>query len=102
MRPLKNSLLFTALIMYCSQGFGQCADSLNIYSFEYNGHSYEVVKENKTWTDASACAVERGGYLSEINDSAEQDSIFHQLTNNAGIIESNTQNGCTTNCTMIS
>ena len=37
---------------------GQCANSSNIYSFIYNGHSYEVVRENKTWLDASKCAVE--------------------------------------------
>jgi len=85
-------LLFVVLIMSCNNSFGQCADSSNIYSFVHNGHSYEVVKESKPWTDASACAVSRNGYLAEINDAAEQNAVFNELTNNAGIITSNTQN----------
>lgn len=72
--------------------FGQCADAANIYSFEYDGHTYEVVKENKTWTDAVACATSRGGYLAEINEEAEQDAIFMELTENAAIVTSNTEN----------
>ena len=30
-----------------------CANTANIYSFNYNGHTYEVVKEKKNWTDAA-------------------------------------------------
>lgn len=72
--------------------FGQCASPANIYTFVYNGHTYQVVKENKTWTDASTCAVDLGGYLAEINDAAEDSAIFNELDNNAGIITANTQN----------
>jgi hypothetical protein len=82
----------TMLLLFSSTGFSQCADSLNIYSFVYNGHTYEVVRENETWIDASSCAVNRGGYLAEINDVAEQNEIFTQLTTNAGITISNTEN----------
>ena len=92
MNRSKNILLFAFLIMYSNTSFSQCADTSNIYSFVHNGHSYEVVKENKTWTDASACAVNRGGYLAEIGDTAEQNAIFNELTNNAGIITIRTQN----------
>lgn len=67
-----------------------CAGASDIYSFNYNGHTYEVVKENKSWTDAAACAVARKGYLAEINDAAENAAIFNQLSNNAGITTSNT------------
>jgi len=67
-----------------------CADTANIYSFDYNGHTYEVVKENKTWLEAVGCAVARGGYLAEINDAAEQTAIFDELMNNAGITLTNT------------
>jgi hypothetical protein len=67
-----------------------CADSANIYSFDYNGHTYEVVKENKTWSEAAACAVSKGGYLAEINDAAEQNAIFNELMNNASITLTNT------------
>ena len=92
MKRSKYILLSAVLIIACNNSFGQCADSTNIYAFEHNGHSYEVVKENSTWTDASVCAVDRNGYLAEINDEAEQDAIFIELTNNAGIVTANTQN----------
>ena len=39
------------------KGFGQCADNSNIYSFVYGGKTYEVIRENKTWSDAAACAL---------------------------------------------
>lgn len=68
----------------------QCANSSNIYSFTYNNKNYELVKENKTWEEAAACAVARGGYLSEINDISEQNAIFNELSNNATITTSNT------------
>lgn len=57
----------------------QCVDENNVNSFTYNGNTYEVVLENKTWEDAAACALERGGYLIEINDSLEQAMIFGNL-----------------------
>ncbi len=72
--------------------YSQCADPLNIYTFTYNGHTYEVVKEIKTWPEAVSCAIERDGYLAEINDEAEQDAIFDELINNADINEGDTQN----------
>ncbi len=71
-------------------GNSSCANSANIYPFTYNGKSYEIVKENKTWTDAAACAVERGGFLTEINNQPEQDAIYDELQNNAGITVTNT------------
>jgi len=92
MKQSKNILLFVVLIMSYNYSFSQCANSLNIYSFVHNGHSYEVVKENKSWTAASDCAVSRNGYLAEINDVDEQNAIFNELNNNAGINTSNTQN----------
>lgn len=68
----------------------QCANSSNIYSFVYNGNTYEVINENKTWIDAATCAVERGGWLAEINDVSEQNAIFSELNTHAGIITNNT------------
>ncbi|MDG1930172.1 MAG: T9SS type A sorting domain-containing protein [Flavobacteriaceae bacterium] len=73
----------------------QCANTANIYRFDFNGHTYEVVKENKSWTEAVACAVARGGYLAEINNAAENTAIFDELLNNANITLSltSTNNG---------
>ena len=58
---------------------GQCANSSNIYSFVYNGKTYEIIKENKTWADAASWAVERGGILTEINNVSEQNAIYTEL-----------------------
>jgi len=68
-----------------SNAIGQCAGAANIYSFIYNGNTYEVVRENKTWINAAACAVQRGGILAEINNVAEQNAIFSELNSNASI-----------------
>jgi hypothetical protein len=65
--------------------FGQCANSSRIYSFIYDGKTYEVIKEKKTWVDAAACAVERGGILTEINNVEEQNAIYTELNTNANI-----------------
>lgn len=68
-----------AIVAGSSTVFAQCADENNVNSFTYNGNTYEVVLENKTWADAAACAVERGGYLIEINDAQELAMIFPNL-----------------------
>ncbi len=62
-----------------------CADTTNIYKFRYNGKRYEIVKAMKNWDAAAACAVERGGYLAQINSQAEQDSIYFAITTSAAI-----------------
>ena len=90
MTNLFTLLSFTVLINFAS--FGQCVNESNVYTFTYNGHFYDVVKENKTWTNAALCANEKGGYLAEITDVAEQNAIFSELTANAGINILNTQN----------
>lgn len=58
-------LLFLCINIYYVNA--QCANTANIYRFDHNGHTYEVVKENKSWTDAVACAVAGGIYLAEIH-----------------------------------
>ena len=87
---LKILVLIAKILIYSCSVMGQCADTSNIYSFVHNGKTYEVIKENKTWGDATACAVERGGVLTEINDSSEQNAIFTELNLNAGINVNNT------------
>lgn len=73
------------LLILTGQSFSQCADISNIYTFTYNGKKYEVVKEKKNWVDAAACAVERGGYLVEINDLDEQNAVYDAIINGAGV-----------------
>ncbi len=61
----------------------------NISSFTHDGRRYEIVQEGKSWKDAAAFAVARGGYLVEINNQQEQDAVFQAL-NNANINANNT------------
>jgi hypothetical protein len=76
----KHFYILVALAMFPFAAiFAQCAQTANIYSFTYNGHNYEIVKEMKTWINAAACAVERGGYLVEINDQAEQSMVYSKI-----------------------
>ena len=87
---LKITLLSLMLMIGAKSSIGQCASAANIYSFTFNGIDYEVVKENKTWADAAACAVERGGKLAEVDSGFEQDGLYNGIVNNAGINNSST------------
>jgi hypothetical protein len=58
----------------------QCANEVNVYHFTYDGRNYEIIKELKSWADAAACAVERGGKLVEINDLYEQTAVYNALS----------------------
>jgi len=62
-----------------------CADPANIYTFTHNNTTYEVVREMRSWDDAAACAVERGGFLVEINDPAEQMAVYNAIITGAGV-----------------
>jgi hypothetical protein len=61
----------------------QCVSEDNVFTFSYNGKNYEVIKETKTWADAASCAVERGGYLVEINSQDEQDTVYGSIIHGA-------------------
>ena len=87
---LKIAVLTTIFLMSNYLVLAQCVDASNIYAFDYNEKTYEVVRENKTWVDAAQCAVERGGMLAEINDVEEQNAIFTELSTNANINVANT------------
>ncbi len=71
---------------------GQCFNPANSYRFEYNGHTYDIVKENKKWIEAVNCALSVNGYLAEINDKDEQNEIFNQIVKNANVDELSTTN----------
>lgn len=53
-------------------------------SFEFGGHSYLVVEQNRTWLNAAVDAATRQvagaqGYLAIIDSKAENDAVFTQL-----------------------
>lgn len=87
---LKALALSIFSILTSQLAISQCANGPNIHSFTYNGATYEFIQESKTWIDASACAVERGGKLAEIDDQAEQDAIWNEISVN--VIISNMAN----------
>jgi len=89
---LKGILFGIFVVQPFFQINAQCIDEANVYSFTFNGHSYEIVKESKTWANAVNCAVSRGGYLAEINDVEEHNALFDEINNNAGINISETEN----------
>ena len=93
-----NKLYTYILLLLCIHLYNlnaQCANTADIYHFDYNGHTYEAVKDKKSWTDAAACAVARNGYLAEINNAAENTAVFDELLNNANITlsQTSTSNG---------
>jgi hypothetical protein len=71
--------LIIILFFWQSNLSAQCANQSNIYSFIYDGRTYEVVKELKSWSTAVACALERGGSLVEINDVNEQTAVYNGI-----------------------
>lgn len=86
-----TTVLLILIFLNLQHTHGQCPDdATKLYSFDYNGHTYEVIKENKSWTAAAACAKDRGGYLAHIDSAEENTEIFNQLSNNAGITLSDT------------
>lgn len=79
-------LTVLALVFLGSNIYSQCVtDTTKIYKFTFEGKKYEVVKELKTWANASLCAVERGGYLVEIGSSAEQAAVYNAIITGAGV-----------------
>ena len=80
---MKNLLqlgIITFFYMQAISANAQCAEASAVYAFTYDGRSYEIIKDNKSWIMAAACAVERGGYLAEINSAEEQEAIFTEIS----------------------
>lgn len=90
---MRKQLSFLITFGFLAANFSvgaQCATEVNIYSFTYNGINYEIVKENKNWDDAAACAVERGGFLARIDSADENAAVFSAASTDAGIVVANT------------
>jgi hypothetical protein len=81
-----NKRIFISLIMgtvlYGSLTTGCSKDDDNEGTSDYfyqEGHSYRIVKQEKTWREAAADAASQGGYLTEIESKAEQDAIWQAI-----------------------
>jgi hypothetical protein len=76
--PLISGILLVGVLMTsCEKEEDVPAADLNYFNHE--GHSYLIVKQNKTWVEAAAGAVSLGGYLAEIEDENEQDAIYQAI-----------------------
>lgn len=72
------SFLFTVLLLVST---AQNKD--NVYPFEYDGKNYEVVMEMRTFPQAVADAVQKGGHLVHINDAAENAAMWVGIVSGA-------------------
>jgi hypothetical protein len=74
-----------ALIALCVTAVFSCKDDdkekeKESAYFYHSGHSYLIVRESKTWDEASGDARARGGYLVEIGSQGEQDAVYDAIT----------------------
>jgi hypothetical protein len=72
----KKLLLFLAAFAIIALSARANPDTLNIYSYTYQGHTYEVVKNLHSWTTAASVAKAKGGHLIHIGSQGEQDSAW--------------------------
>ena len=88
---LKNYLLI--ILSFCYAYFySQCDNNAVIHTFNFNNHTYEIIAQTASWTEANTCATSRSGYLAEINDQAENDAIFQELQNTGFSLTPSTTN----------
>jgi hypothetical protein len=73
---MKKIALVFLFIVGISISYACSIDDDQVHTFFVGQQRYEVVKSEKTWSDAAACAVLRGGYLAEIQNQNEQDSVL--------------------------
>ncbi|MDR2562941.1 MAG: hypothetical protein LBC98_03250 [Prevotellaceae bacterium] len=81
-----KTMLYAVAVLALTVNFAACKKDKpnegNDGSFEHGGHKYLIVKEKKTWTNAAADAVNRGGYLAEIGSAAEQTAVYAAIVKN--------------------
>lgn len=75
---------------YTVSVFAECASADHVHAFTYDGKNYELIKLNRNWDLAASCAVERGGYLAEINDANENTALFNEISTKTNIDPDNT------------
>ena len=71
--------IFTFIVANTAFAQTACYLASNSIAFNYNNHSYKIIKELKNYTNAATCAVNDGGYLVEIADAAEQTAVYNAI-----------------------
>ena len=71
----------------CLSSDSETADAVNAYHTAFfNGHKYQFIDKNMSWTKAKTYCEEIGGHLATITDESEQEFINSQM------LKFNTQN----------
>ena len=90
MRNLSKSILLIAFVTVSSFSVPSALGQVEVKKVEINpanGHSYYLLRGPKgkgiSWTEGDVYARSIGGYLTAINDSAENDWILANFTGNA-------------------
>lgn len=83
---MRTTINITLITVICCALLAGCKkdDTPKPDAFTHSGHSYQIVKTLKTWSEAAADAVAKGGYLVEIGDEAEQNTVYQGIMD-AGI-----------------
>lgn len=76
---MKKTILSLSTLIAISTVNAQCVDEANVFEFTFDGKTYELIKENKSWSDAAACAVERGGTLARVDTEEENTALFESI-----------------------
>jgi len=77
---MKKLALLVSICGLSQLNFAQCVEEANVFEFMHDGKIYEIIKENKSWAEAAACAVERGGYLARIDSEEENTALFNAIS----------------------
>ncbi|WP_422859691.1 DUF5018 domain-containing protein [Flagellimonas sp. S174] len=56
------------------------------YSFTVGSKSYELIRDELNWNEATEFATSRGGSLAEVNDLSENQGILTTILNNGNIV----------------
>lgn len=84
---MKNKILTTGILFLtamvtilsaCSAAAGGGGEDTP-GSFNYNNHSYKIIKSPKNWFDAKTAAIAAGGYLVHIESADEDAKIYSEL-----------------------
>ena len=75
-----NSITYTVTAEDGSTTIFRVTVATEIFPFTFEGRRYEVVKRERSWTEAVDFAVARGGHLAEINTVMEQAAVVAGLS----------------------
>lgn len=92
---MKNKVLIISILILaaivialsaCTEPSGGGGED-TLGSFDYNNHSYQIIKTPSTWFTAKIAAIAAGGYLVHIDSASENAKIYAELVEYVKISE---------------